>query len=188
MIKATSAASWKRLARRLLGDVGGAMAVEFAILAPTLIVITAAAFEFLWLMYDYQSATDATREGVRTALISDTLADLANLETTDIVCTFSGGSTSCAGGTVESGADTAFAAIVAAMQQPKADVANGNVQVTYSWSQVDGAGSPLKTPLVTVALINMNHELFLLPQWIGGSSSFTMPAFSASRLAHSQPY
>jgi len=164
------------------------MAVEFAILAPTLIVVTAALFEFVWLMYDYQSATDATREGVRAALITDTLVDLGNLENTNIVCTFSGGSTSCSGGTVESGADTAFAAILAAMQQPKADITNANVQVTYSWSQVDGTGGAIKTPLVTVALINMNHELFLLPQWIGDTSSFPMPEFLASRLAHSQVF
>lgn len=188
MIKAISAASWKRLARRFARDVRGAMAVEFAILVPTVIVFTAAAFEFTFLMYDYQTATDSTREGVRAALVNDTLANLTSLESADVVCTFSGGSTSCAGGSVLSGADAAFAAIVAAMQQPKADVTNANVQVTYSWSQIDGAGSTIKTPLVTVALINMTHEMFLLPGWIGNSSSFTMPAFAASRVAHSQPF
>ncbi len=188
MIKATSAASWRRQARRFLGDVRGAMAVEFAILVPIIIVVTAALFEFVWLMYDYQAATDSTREGVRAALIGDTLADLANLETQDIVCTFTGGATSCSGGTAASGADTTFAAILAAMQVPKADVANNEVQVTYSWSQVDGAGSPIKTPLVTVSLINATHELFLLPQWVGMADQFPMPAFSSSRLAHSQPF
>ncbi len=188
MIKATSAVSWRRQARRFLGDVRGAMAVEFAILVPTIIVVTAALFEFVWLMYDYQVATDATREGVRAALVGDTLANLANLEAQDIVCTFAGGSTNCVGGAVSTGADTAFAAIVAAMKEPKADVANDEVQVTYSWSQVDGAGSSLKTPLVTVSLINATHELFLLPQWVPMVSQFPMPAFSSSRLAHSQPF
>ncbi len=188
MIKATSAASWRRQARRFLGDVRGAMAVEFAILVPIIIVVTAALFEFVWLMYDYQAATDATREGVRAALIGDTLADLANLETQDVVCTFSGGSTSCSGGAAASSANATFAAILAAMQVPKADVANSEVQVTYSWSQVDGAGSSIKTPLVTVSLINATHELFLLPQWVGMADQFPMPAFSSSRLMHSQVF
>lgn len=188
MIKATSAASWRRQARRFLGDVRGAMAVEFAILVPALIVGTAALFEFVWLMYDYQISTDATREGVRAALVGDTLASLANLEAQDVVCTFAGGSTSCSGGAVSGGADTTFAAILAAMQVPKANVDNAEVQVTYSWSQVDGAGSPIKTPLVTVSLINVTHEMFLLPQWVPIASDFPMPAFSSSRLAHSQPF
>ena len=117
MIKATSAASWRRQARRFLGDVRGAMAVEFAILVPLIIVVTAALFEFVWLMYDYQAATDSTREGVRAALIGDTLADLANLETQDIVCTFSGGSTSCSGGATASTVIEAGDVLVVAMTE-----------------------------------------------------------------------
>ena len=188
MIKATSAASWRRQARRFLGDVRGAMAVEFALVIPIIIVVTVALFEFVFLMYDYQSATDATREGVRAALIGETLADLANLETQDVVCTFPGGATSCVGGVAATGADTTFAAIVAAMQVPKADVANIEVRVTYSWSQIDGAGSAIKTPLVTVSLVNATHEMFLLPQWVPIAADFAMPAFSSSRLMHSQVF
>ena len=188
MIKATSAASWSRQARRFLGDVRGATAVEFAFMFPIMIVMTVAIFEFVFLMYDYQAATDSTREGVRAAIIGDTLADLANLEAQDVVCSFPGGVTSCSGGVAATGADTTFAAIVAAMQVPKADVANIEVRVTYSWSQIDGAGSAIKTPLVTVTLVNATHEMFLLPQWVPIASDLPMPAFSSSRLMHSQVF
>ena len=63
MTKATSAASWKRLARRLLGDIGGAMAVEFAILVPTVIVITAHS--------SVESAVEAMKVGAYDYLTKD---------------------------------------------------------------------------------------------------------------------
>ena len=188
MIRDMLGISPRRLARRLSRDSRGMAAVEFALVMPIAILLTAGIFEFVLFMYDFQAATDATRQGVRVAIIQPAAADISGLKDTTISCTFAGGSSNCSGADESGDADTTFVAILAAMQQSMDNVTDANIRLVYSWADVDDpAKTPgIVTPLVTVELIDMEHELFLLPGFVGIPNSLPLPSFSSSRLAHSQ--
>lgn len=53
---------------RLRGDVQGSAAVEFALVAPILVILTLAALDLASLMFDYHRASEATRRAARVAV------------------------------------------------------------------------------------------------------------------------
>lgn len=171
------------LCRRLLGCRRGATAVEFAFIAPLLIGFTGAIFEVILMAYDFNLASEATRRGVRVALIQSPIASVANVGTTPLVCTGTVSSVSCPGVTVSS--PTTFTSVVSEMKAIKKDIANVNVQVTYSMSGLDDqvAAPGIVTPLVTVKLTGIRYNFRLLALIPGAPDGFDFPAFAASAVA-----
>ncbi len=163
--------------------------MEFAFIAPLLLLLTAAIVEFTFVMYTIERATDATRLGVRKALIYPSMADLDDLDATETTSTctfsFSGGTTVdeviCTGADEASGDTTVTAqAIVDAMTLDLPDLGAGEVTVVYAWSGLDPATGVKTTPLITVSLTGVTHDFMILGDLLG--ASITLPDFSSSRL------
>lgn len=191
MSKRTSETRRRGLLGRLGHDRRGGIAVEFALVAPLVILLTVAIFEMVLLLLDFQNAAEAARRGVRMALITPTIAELGGLEGAGtIACTYAGESASCSGASVVSNAvaDASFAEILAGMQDVMPTLAGANIRLTYTWSTVDdtAAAPTIVTPLVTMDLVNVTHDILWLSYFAGLPTQISMPSFSSSRLAHSR--
>ncbi len=160
----------------------GATAMEFAMILPVLLLLTLGALEIGLIMFDFHKVSEATRRGLRTALINDTIIDLGDLDTTPIPCTGSGG-VSCSGGSVDNSGS--FDAIVAAMQAVTPRITGDNVIVTYSDSGLDISGTgETTTPLVTVEVTGLAYEFTALSYLPGLPDELTLPSFDTTRLGH----
>jgi Flp pilus assembly protein TadG len=171
----------------LLRDRRAATAVEFAFIAPLLIAFTGAIFEVIFMAYEFNLASEATRRGLRIALVQDPFASVLNVNTTPVVCTQPSTSVSCTGGTATSAATTNFTAMYNAMRAVKTDITAGNVQVSYTSSGVDNpvTGPGIVTPLITVKLVGATYTFRLLSLVPGVPTSFVFPAFTSSAVGPS---
>lgn len=139
-----------------LRDRRGAMAVEFALIAPLLLLVTAAIFETIFLISDIQTASEATRRGARIALVENPIVAYSTVaKNSSITCTQKGGTVSCSTGTVAAAAT--FTAMVTAMQQIAPWITAENVRVTYAKSGID-TDAKLLTPLITVEIVNATYQ------------------------------
>ncbi|MBL6955170.1 MAG: pilus assembly protein [Alphaproteobacteria bacterium] len=157
-------------------------AVEFALILPVLLLVTIGSLELGLIMFDYHRVSEATRRGLRTALIQEAIIDLADLDATPITCT-GPGNVSCSAGSIESSAS--FDAIVASMQEIVPRLAAENVIVTYTNSSLDISGNgDTVTPLITVEVTGLEYNFVALTYVSGLSTTLTMPSFDTTRLAH----
>ena len=169
----------RALCRRWRHDRHGAMALEFALIAPLLLLVTVGIFETVFLISDVQTAGEATRRGARVALIESPIVPLTTLtKSSSVTCSSSGGKVSCSSGVVT--AEATFTDIVAAMQQIAPWVTSQNVLVTYAKSGID-TDAKLMTPLITVALTNVTYQ----PKTTASfdlDMKVSLPAFETSQL------
>ena len=77
-----------KLLRALRRCRDGAVAIEFAIVLPALLILSLAGLEFALIMFDYHNAGEATRRGARVAIIEQPMIDLSNMTTAGITCTY----------------------------------------------------------------------------------------------------
>ena len=189
--RASATRRWGLLPRIAL-DEQGDVAVEFGLIAPLLIGLSMAIFEFILLLYDYQSATDAARMAVRSVIVGDTLYSLDTLSSTQTITCIKANSTSDMLCNFATNSDTDqnadFNAAVTAAQVAMPTITHSNVQVTYSWSTVDDGQltTALKTPMVTVDLTGVTHDILFLDGFFGLPTTVNLPNFTSSRLGHSQ--
>ena len=176
IIRLTKAiASWRRCRR-------GTAGTEFALVLPALLLLTLGALEVGLIMFDFHKVSEATRRGLRAALIEDAIIDLADLDSTPITCTGSG-SVSCSGGSVDNSGS--FDTIVAAMQEISPRISGDNVIVTYSDSGLDISGTgETVTPLVTVEVSGLSYEFVAMTYIPGLPEQLDLPSFDTTRLAH----
>jgi Flp pilus assembly protein TadG len=172
---------------RLLRDRRAATAVEFAFIAPLLIGFTGAIFEVIFIAYDFSLASEATRRGLRTALLRDPLGSILSVNTTPVECGKSGVAVSCSGASASSSSGTSFTAILDTMKAIKTDLAASNVKISYATSGLDDpiTAPGIVTPLVTVRLSGLTYNFRLLKLIPGAPSSFQFPAFTSSAVAAS---
>jgi hypothetical protein len=166
----------------LFGNLAGSTAVEFGLIAGMIVLTTAAIIEFSLVMFDYSRATEATRRATRLASLMTPVGNLDGLESTDVVCGSSGGSTSCSGGPVFDA--SSFDKLVARMQQVLPGIQPENVEVAYRPSGIGSAESGGYKPYVTVRLQNLQHEWLFLGPMLGLSTDLTYPAFSTTLLGN----
>jgi Flp pilus assembly protein TadG len=160
----------------------GTAALEFALILPALLLLTIGTLEVGLIMFDYHKLSEATRRGLRTALIEDVIIDLADLDATPITCS-GPGNVSCSGGSVES--SDSFDAIVLAMQEIVPRIDADNVVVTYADSGLDISGNgDTVTPLVTVGVTGLEYDFVALRYIPGLSTVLTLPNFNTTRLSH----
>lgn len=167
--------------RRLVTSRGGATAVEFAMIAPLLVVLSVAMLEFGLIMFDYHRYSEATRRGVRLAMINTPITSLANLASTPVNCEGTGGGgVTCTGAVVSSAAT--FTTLFADMQAIVPDLTADKVTVSYADSAVTNI-SGMVTPVVTVSLSNVTRNFMILNIIPGMPETFTFPTFTSSRVA-----
>lgn len=174
--------------RRLGRDQRGSVATEFAMIVPVLVMLTVAIVEFTVFLYDWQIVTNATREGVRAALIAPNIATLTNLSTAGAVvsCQWTGSAT-CTNGAVTTDADTIYTGIVTVMQDLVPEITATMVKIDYTFSSTDNlATSSLKTPLISVRLEGFVHTFVVLDLFVGIPINWELPAFESSRLSHTR--
>lgn len=165
--------------RTLFRAQAGASAIEFAFVAPVLILFTFGILEFALAMGDYLRASEALRAAARVAAIQPAIADLSGLDGTPATCSNSG-SVSCSGFSVDSA--SSFSAILSEAQRILPDISASQLSVTYSSSGVGFSTTASGTaPMVTVRLSNYEHDL-ILQNLIPGVSTIAFPDFATSRI------
>ncbi len=150
-------------AKRFARDEEGAFIVEFAITFPVLILLSFGLLEFSMVVFDYQRAAEATRRGVRLAIIQEPIPNTQQLLVDAvIVCTAPSGTVACTGGSPSANADALFAALLAEMQKAYPTLTSANIIVTFEGSNV-GASEEIGGvfPLVTLQLTGVVHEMIV---------------------------
>lgn len=183
MSKPTSATRRKRPFRRLTRCRRGAVAIEFAFILPGLVLLTLGLLELTLILFDFHRFNEASRAGLRTALIEAPVASLDNLDSDNtITCTGSGAGVSCSGGPV--GSASSWDTIVARVQRTAVNVEASNLRLSYTESGViDPSEVPgTVTPTVTLSLVDLEHDFFFLDFIPGIPSSFTYPDITTTAL------
>ena len=169
--------------RRLTRCRRGAVAIEFAFILPGLVLLTVGLLELMLILFDYHRFSEASRAGLRTALIEAPVASLDNLTPGNtITCTGSGASVSCSGGPV--GSASSWDAIVARVQRTAGDVEASNLRLSYTESEVT---DPIEvpgavTPVVTLSLVELEHDFFFLNYIPGIPDTLTYPDITTTGL------
>ncbi len=170
------------LLRRASCDRGGAAAVEFALIAPVLFLLTLGMIEVGMILLEWHRVGEAARGGARVALIGDPIAELAALSTTDISCQGANdGSMTCTGASTST--STAFASVLTTMQDIAPNLVGSNIAIDYTDSGATNV-SGLVTPLLSLSVSNYQYEFFFLQTVPGIGSTMTLPAFTTSRMVH----
>jgi Flp pilus assembly protein TadG len=126
----------------------GTTAVEFALIAPLLILFSAGLMDFSLILYDFHRYSEVTRRGVREAVIQAPIASLNTLSTTPVICDGDAdGGVTCTGAAVVSA--VSFSSILSEMKKMVPGVTGDKVQIRYVDSGLP-ASAGLVTPSVTV--------------------------------------
>jgi Flp pilus assembly protein TadG len=143
----------------------GAAALEFALVAPVLVLLTFGTVEFAFMLYDLHRYGNAARNAARAAAIFPPVASLSNLSTTPVVCTSSGG-LSCSGGALINAAS--FDEIVAAAEAEVPELTAANIRVTYKPSGIviTAPTALTSTPAITVELVGLQRRSMFLASWV----------------------
>ncbi|MSP83616.1 MAG: pilus assembly protein [Alphaproteobacteria bacterium] len=183
MSRPTLARSLARRIRRLARDRRGVEAVEFALIAPILVIVTVGVLELGLMVFDYHRAGEATRRGVRTAIINPPIASMSDLKSGTINCAGAADdSITC--GASEMFGEASFPLIVQDMQGILPTIGSENIDVSYAPSGIASDDTPgMVTPLVTVTLVGYEHEFALLDIIPGIPASVTFPPFSTTQVA-----
>jgi Flp pilus assembly protein TadG len=185
---------------RLGRDTRAASAAEFALVLPLLLLFLLGMLDVGRLMWTWNQAEKATQTGVRFAVATNMLADnisefsfpinnygtqgdpVSTTAFTGIACTSA--SCTCTGtacNDIDTSLDsTAFANLVARMQQIFPEIAASNIAVDYTNVGLGYAGDPNGpdvAPLVTVSLQNMTFQPITLTLF---NTSISLPNFSAA--------
>lgn len=166
--------------KRWLKNRDGAMAAEFTLIAPLLLLVTVGIFETIFVISDFQTDSEATRRGARLALIGTPIATLNNVSNnTSVVCTGNNDADpTCTNGTLQ--AADVFKGIVASMQKIAPWLQATNVRVTYSKSDIaDESG--LLTPMITVEIINASYQP-KVTQSFNIDLAIPLPSFETTQL------
>lgn len=171
-------------ARRFARDEEGAFIIEFGITFPVLILLSFGLLEFSLVVFDYQRAAEATRRGVRLAIIQEPIPNTANLlQNAVITCTAPSGTVTCTGGSPSANADALFAAVLDEMQKAYPTLTTANVVVTFEGTNVGSADEIGGVfPLVTLQLTGVRHDMIV--GHLIGIDSIEFPDFKATVLGN----
>lgn len=172
-------------AKRFARDEHGSFVLEFAITFPMLIMLSFGLLEFSLVVFDYQRASEATRRGVRLAIIQEPIPNTANLlEGAVIICIAADGVTvTCTGGSPSDEADARFAELLLVMRQIYPTLTGQNIIITFEATDVgsaDDIGGIF--PLVTLELSGVVHEMIV--GHLIGISQVEFPSFRTTVLGN----
>lgn len=152
-----------KLIRRFRKDQKGAALVEFGLILPALLAISALIIDFSIWMFEFHRTNEAARRIARLATLSEPLVDQAVLEADGTeLCTVS--NTNCTG----------IDDWLAEGQTIQPSLTSANIQVTYDLADIGGLGSEEGYKvLVTTELVDINHTLIMVPIIPGVPDSVT---------------
>lgn len=170
----------KSLYHKLRQRQDGATAVEFAMLAPALILFTFGILEFTIGLGVYLQASEAIRAAARVAAIQPAIPDLSGLEEDATANCIRDARLSCGAYAVDNAGS--YDAVLAEAQRVLSSITAQQLSVSYSSSGVGFSTTAAGTaPLVTVRLNGYEHNL-VLQNLIPGVSAITFPDFATSRM------
>ncbi|KGD64511.1 TadE family protein [Alcanivorax nanhaiticus] len=153
---------------------GGATMVEMAITLPLFLILVFGIFEFALVIFSFTRAVEATRAGVRYAIVNDSVTDLSGMD-----C-----STHAPGAEVTpvtaSCADEDCSAMITRMQSLYPVLDGDNVRVVYECSFTGFSDNPNPVMQVTISIEGQEHSL-MLPGLMGLDSTLTLPSFASTR-------
>ncbi len=153
--------------------------VEMAIVIVLLMMLVFAIIEFSVVLLKWGQTVEATRAGVRYAIVNDPVdSDLF-----DILSCPGGASVekNCADvGTNCCGDVDCTIGLLPTMQRMLPTLDAGNVQVTYSCSGASYSERPLPVPLITVRVVEFTHDL-IVPTLLGVDAVWALPSFASTR-------
>lgn len=188
--------------RRLFTNQDGSTAIEYALVFMIMLLVTLGTIEIGLVMWQWNAAEKATQAGLRKAVVSDLVAPgLAAIGTTPVSTQYGDWCTdredgsanpdcqfetvTCVQGSCNGfGYDgTAFTAIYDSMRSMYPMIEPQNVHITYAYSGLGFVGRPGGQPmLVTVRLINMTYDFFILDVLTDLPDLIPMPAFAATMI------
>lgn len=174
------------LLRRFLADEDGAFIVEFGIAFPILIMLSFGLLEFSLVVFDYQRAAEATRAGIRHAILYTPIANTgAILEGESIICKNTEATVVCEGGVPNDTADEHFQYLLEEMQGIYPTLESKNIIITYEGTDVgDSESSGGIFPLVTLQLDGVKHDMIV--GHLIGIETIEFPPFTTTVLGPGQ--
>lgn len=176
MSRRISTTSRWRNATRLLGAVQGATAVEFAVIAPVLVLLTFGVIDIAMVMFQYHNLNEAARRAAREALLNP-VGDATQLTNTGDTLTCSGATSSCTDGVFEA---TNFNVVLTAAQTSYPELAANQLTVSYANTGLGSAGC-LVIPVITTTITGVRLDFLFLGGFID-QQGIELPDFAATRI------
>jgi len=156
--------------------------VEMAIVCVLFLSLIFASIEFSIALLRWGQAIEATRSGVRCAIVNDPVDQ--NLFTIPTLSCPGGPPlvANCAGTSTNQNSIIDCARLLPHMQRSLHGLESANVEVTYACSDAGYVDRPSPLPLVTVAVVGLSHNL-ILPGLLGLNLTWTIPKYATTRLA-----
>ncbi len=158
-----------RKLRNLRREEDGSTLLEFGLILPILMTLSFAILDSTLMFFDMHRANEATRRVARIAAMIDPLVDEGTLT--------GAGTATCLGGSTCGAITDMLAAAQAILPSIQAE----NIQITYSTSALGDAATPggIK-PIVTVSLVDIQHEFMLLKAIPALPDSIALPSFATT--------
>jgi hypothetical protein len=168
--------------RQFINSEDGAFIVEFGISFPVLIMLSFGLLEFALVIFDFQRASEATRQGVRLTIIEPPIPNTAQLLVGSVIqCTSTNGVVSCDGGSPSANANALFQNLLNAVQGIYPTLTEENLLLTYEGTNVGEPGSAGGIlPLVTLQLVDVRHDMIVGP--LIGIPHIDFPPFTTTVL------
>lgn len=151
----------------------GVAIVEHALTVAVFLMIVMAIIEFSLMIFFWARAAEASREAVRTAIVSDPVLDISAMD--------------CPNGTVTELQTGCFNSapcnrIVDRVARFIPDIAASNIEITYRCSNAGFSERPreLLIPEVTVKLTNLQYRL-IVPGLLGLPEVWALPEMTSTR-------
>ena len=146
--------------------------VEFAIVIVVFLIFVFGAIEFARLLFEWNRTVEATRAGVRAAVVSDPPSSCQDKGKLDL---------QCPDGTPAACKPDDGSRILQAMKNAQPLVEGpDNVWITYSCSGTGWPDRPSPIPVVTVEARDLTFQ-FIVPGLLGLEASIAMPSSSSSQ-------
>ncbi|OQX32073.1 MAG: hypothetical protein B0D96_12390 [Candidatus Sedimenticola endophacoides] len=161
--------------------------VETAIVIVLFLTLIFAIIEFSFALLRWGQAIEATRAGVRFAIVNDPVypdlfADLSCPGGTAVVadCGDAGAGIDCGPAYDPEKWPAEGDGVLARMQRVLSSVEASNIRVTYACTDAGYMERPLPVPSVTVEITGLQHTL-IVPTLLGFDATWTVPRYASTR-------
>jgi len=159
----------------------GSAMVEMAIIIGLFLAMVFAITEFSIALLKWGRAAEATRAGVRFAIVNTPVCALSGPGAVCLLDCAGTGAKTVTKQCTSTGVDCTD--LLAEMQRKLPDIEAENINITYACSNAGNPDNPAFIPAVTVELSKLQHTL-IVPTILGFSAgtTWTVPNFAATRL------